>query len=384
MRSIKPKVTTEKNNKNEVIIALHGAIYSVHVYDQLMNALYTHMLNEKKEGEKEAPILSLEDVTWIDSSVPPLLLSCCRILKDYYGQAIRFIHPKDEYVKAYLWYSHFNSLGAGIVNDSDKIDESRRVLDFDRLEASSFLLSGDPPNRKNYMKLFRAKMNYYTSSDSDNYKYQIEDECFLFVKNSIFSRVLSEKLGDTDELKESQRIISELMCNSIIYSLTDLYVNVQMVNKSRFYFTFSDHGIGFYGSLMKRNENNKSKGISVIDPLESKKHSKYNIKNDYSLIDFYAFFTAIKHPESDLRLNIRWLIQEITRANGTLKVHMNHTMLSFYGTDPFYWQNNDVYSWMDHILETTTLDYTRTPLRIFNNGLKGVHIEVLFEDRKED
>lgn len=380
MNKKKSTVMKEVNKQGETIISLHGTVRSVHIYDQLMNVLFGYMVEERKKSRKKAPIISLKEVTWIYPSAATLILCCCRVLKDYYGKPIRFIHPLSESVKRYLFYSFFNSIGKGYVDKSSRVDENSILLDFDSINAQIF--QGED-NSENYMELFRARPDYYTAADPEDFKFQVEVGCSEYVKHSVFTRILKKKLGDTDELSNCQEVLTELMCNSIIYSCSDLLVNVQMISASRYHFTLCDTGIGFLESLKRKDGKPIENEQDIYNLLEARERLKNRPNNDKSLFDFYAFFTAIKHPGTELRSNLKKLIQIITREKGTIKIHMSHTLLCFYGSDDFYYKNEDVYLWMNHIYETASLDYVRSPLRIFSNSLKGVHIEVLFEDGKE-
>lgn len=368
------------NENGDIVIEFYGTFKAYDIYGTLMNSVNEYVLEElrRQQGVEEAkakikpPIISLKEVTWMEAATLPLLLSSCRILRDYFGKPITFIHPKADRVREYLFCSRFNSCALGYRYDGT---QEKSILDFDRNEVEKFDSKGMNP--KNIIETIQAETGFYEKDSEDQYRMKLSstNRTGRYIKR-ILSEYLKEPLGKTEEYDNCLNILTELISNASLYSDSDPFVCVQMKSKKEYYFTICDTGIGFYKSIERKNE--KLPDEKKIDPLDSKKYLRHNINNTDLLSEFFAFFTAMEKVSDPLRQNLRKLIRLITSNGGDIKIHTDRVLMCFSKKDLFYFLNDEPYKWMNHLIENSSSDYRESPLCIYRSRLRGVHIEVIF------
>lgn len=367
------------------IIYMRGRIFSYHIYGPFWNEL-TKLMNEEKQSfhKPQPPIISMEDVTWIDSAVIPLFLSSCLILKEHYGTPIQFIHPIKDDIRNYLFYSKFNSIVMGYRNYI-KMD-SKKILEIDENEAKLFHTEKKGINKGNLMKPLDPDDKYYVLSPNERERRKL-DILSGFIKNisnGPFGNILLDAFGAyNDEFDRCVETLAELICNAFLYSKSEAFLNIQMKSKSEYYFTVSDSGIGFFNSVILKNVKIEDE-TQWIDPLESKNSLDTDIAESIAnlqyLDEFFAFFTAVQNSNKTQRTNLSKLISQITNIGGTVKIHFDRFLLNFWGTDTYYASNAEPYSWMNYILRRYSYNYAESPLCIYKSKrFKGVHIEVIFK-----
>ena len=367
------------------IIYMRGHIFSYHIYGPFWNEL-TKLINEEKQSDykPQSPIISMADVTWIDSAVIPLFLSSCLILKEHYGTPIQFIHPIKDDIRSYLFYSQFNSIVMGYRNNIQM--DSKKILEFDENEAKLFHSEKKGINKGNWIKALNPDDKYYKLSPAERESRKLEYLSILQrnIKNGPFGDILLDAFGTyNDEFDKCVETLSELICNASLYSTSESFLNIQMKSKSEYYFTVSDSGIGFFNSIILKNKTIEDE-TQWINPLESKNSMDSDIAESLAnlqyLDEFFAFFTAVQNSNKTQRTNLSKLISQITKIGGTVKIHFDRFLLNFWGIDKFYASNTEPYNWMNYILRHYSYDYAVSPLCIYKSKrFKGVHIEVFFK-----
>ena len=373
-------VITREKTEEGLQISLHGNIYSYHIYGAFWNELTNYIAEEKQQNRKPCPpIISMEDVKWMGSSVLPLILSSCKVLKAYYEQPIKFIHPQKDSIRNYLFYSKFNSIANGYRNDVQS--EDNKILYFDSAVANSFHVDKNGINEGNMLQAFSPDNRYYSLSIEErellkfSYLRIFEDS----INNGAFGRILTESFGgQNSDYDLCVKILSEIMCNAFLYSQSESFVNIQMKSKFEYYFTVCDTGIGFKNSILLKYKNIDQS--YRIDPLEAKGALNTGITDLKSFDEFFAFFTSLHHSNETERTNLPMLIKMITSVKGTVKVHFDRFLITFWGNDNFYVDNPEPYEWMNHVIKQYSYNYKISPLCIYKSRLfSGVHIEIVFE-----
>lgn len=354
--------------------------YGVKADDLLYNfmvQLNSFMIDRSKtffssQGKKD-PIqitISLENVTYIEATAEPILLSILCVLKQFYEKTVILILPRSNDVKKFLYTTKFyDNSTYGLNKECLFIYNQQDSVSFDDYEKKY--------NPKNIVVKIPGANDYYEKDKEERkkIKYERQDIYKNFLSRQIFGDVIERvfKYG-TDEYYNCIGAISELMCNSELYSLSDSYANFQMENKTKYNMSLSDNGIGFVGSLAKKE----------INPIESKEHlDEYNraqietINSSY-LDDFFALFTAFSKSDPTERLNLWNLIIKIVDNNGKFLIHSGRVRIKF--DDQLCY--NDIYTCMNSIISKYKVPDDNSPLIIYPAKLPGVHIRIVFEGIK--
>lgn len=355
-------VKTEKED-GRTVINLYGKISTYVFYNYFMKELYNYINTNVQR--KQPPIISIKNVKWIDSNVLPCLIIMGIILKQYYRSPIRLEMVYRPSLLQYLEVTDFFYW----------VGEKRlNIFQFDKELIGGFNIFVKPYNRQYKIERFQSIPGFYEKDEEGRklIKYSLLEQLERFDVKRIFGEVLSKVIEkDSQEYDRCIQAIAEVVCNSMLYSMSDSYICVQALPEA-VHISICDMGIGFEESL-------KRKGMELdknmyIDDSRINRIFKYTILND-----FFAVFMALKYAEETDRVNL-WKLKKIVTSNkGIMKIHSNRVQIIFSYTRCARCRRNSVDDCMKCMLENFTTNYRFSPLRIYEAKIEGVHIEIDFK-----
>ncbi len=310
-------------------------------------------------------IISLEEVTFIQAPSAPILLSFIYLLRHFYYW-VELLLPLKENVRQFLDVSGFYE--ASLYTDS--YGTKRDLFQYDKLLSVSYDV-GKHYNPDNRIVRISGVKDYYTLSSDEQKKIKElrQDQYKGFISAQHFQKIIEKIYGkDTRDREDCINAISELICNSELYSLSDSFVNFQMKSKNEYNMCVCDTGIGFEMSLINKK----------INPNEVKRYlTKENIKI-FSKIDkkyhneFFAIFTALKGSEETERDNLWSLIKLISTERQKLIIHSGRIQITFDNSLDY----TDVKTCMNSTI--STFNKRKSNISLCSARMVGVHIMIFF------
>ncbi|AIF53525.1 hypothetical protein [Pelosinus sp. UFO1] len=337
-------------------IFFESKITSYNFYNKFLQELSSFY---KTNGGRIAPNLSLEKVEWMDTLVIPNILSLGLYLSKFHHSQIPLQISWNPRILFFL-----NEIGFF------KIVQSK----FSVYEIDERFLGGFPVDKQYRDK---HKLQYYLPL-ADYYNKKLEDQEFyrneLFEKMR-FGKVLNdykdviEDQGslDSQEVKKTLDVLTELICNSILYSGTECFAFMQ-TNKYGSKISLSDYGIGFRKSLERKN--------IKLKVLEAN-YKIYSQKTGIDLEDFLVIMDVLSYSKSKERENLWELKNIITKNNGILRIHYQSAQVIFTHNKCKNCEE-DIKKCLDCLLETADRDPQYSSARFFKTKFPGVHVEVEF------
>jgi len=402
-------------NENKKEIQFLGKITSYKFYSQLFDALREHY---KSNGKDEIPTFSFVLVDEFDALVIPNLISIGVILKQYHkGKKIQLKILNTSATKFLDSINFFNHVGErNTVSETisengfektiikeigiDIYQFEKRFLGF--YDNKNLQKSFNPDHKlqifrddsyeyyKNYLEFdFEKikKLNTLNKEDkliilkdiellekrldtirTEKY-YQLEPQIKRHFYKNILYKQKTENNGSPIEIKRDEKevktilkILTELVLNSTLYSYSNCSVMIQSKdNKTKI--SISDTGIGLLGSL------------------KYKPNFDYYITKSYSgeykekLERYLLVFDALHYSMNKNRENLFTLLQLIINNGGKMRIHYDNVQVIF-TTNRCY--NCEIIPEKCYkcLLSSLSNDKNISPVRLFDNTLKGIHIEV--------
>lgn len=354
----KKDLTEEYINKHR--INLIGHITSFRFYNFFLKDLFDYV--QENANEEEPPVLSITKMEWIDSNVLPLLISVGLVMKRFYKKPIPIEMIYEPRIIAYLDTTLFFFYGKHL-----------QIFDFDEEYVGGYNETYHFNDNYRLMKN-PALYGYYEKADVERLemKYLVQDQLEKIDIRRVFGPLLAKTMvKDSIEFEDSLREIAEIVSNAQLYSEDVSFVCVQALKKG-ISISISDTGIGITGSLKKKGE-----------LFDKEIMEEMNVKSEESaseaLTDFLGLFTVLKKSESDKRtINLWGLKRHVTQHQGTMRIHTNRIQVLFTSGKCGKCQKNSSIMCMRCILKRFSSDYSISPLRIYREKFKGVHIEIDF------
>lgn len=343
------------------VINLNGNISTYVFYNFFMKEIYDY--TNKSKLTRIPPIISIKNVNWIDSNVLPCLISVGIILKRYYKVPITLEMVYKPSLLQYLDTTEFFYW----------VGEKRlNIYQYDTELIGGFNLYVKEYNKQYKIERFQSKPGYYELNDDEKkiVKYSLLEQLERYDVRRIFGEILSRViLMDSQEYDRCIQAISEIVCNSMLYSESDSYVCIQALAKG-VHISICDIGMGFEKSLHK-------KGLELDIKNEYYNKNEKILKSDI-LNDFFAIFTALKYAEVTDRVNLWKLKKIVTDNKGIMRIHSNRIQIVFSCRRCYKCKHNNVSECMKCMMDNFSTNYKVSPLRIYDAKIEGVHIEIDF------
>lgn len=342
--------------ESKSIIQLEENVTSFNLYNITLNKIKDYYKNYYK-FEKKPITLSFEKVNYIDPIAITVIVLIGIHLRNFHKKPIglKLIYKLD--IIQYLYNIRFFII-------ADKF----HVFDYDKNFLGGF-------NEKTYRDIhkiqeFKSYSKYYSLNDYDRriFKDRLYDTLFKYDIPEYCSKILIDKhIFSEDQIPIIIKTISELVCNSSLYSnsIPICYVHT---NRYRSIISIGDVGIGFSESL-KYNKTINYKLTSIF-----KKNKLYEpIINN--LNDYITIFEVLNFSMNQPRSNLWTLKNMIVNNNSIIRIHYNATQVVFSGSRCANC-NKSAYDCSLCLLNSYNYNKQKSPVRFFNTGLNGVHIEV--------
>lgn len=341
------------------IIYFNHKVTSFNFYTEFLEDLSNFY---KKFGSNRPPIFSFEYTEFIDPGVLPNIIGVGLKLKDYHKQPIQLLLNFRPKLLRFLWEARFFV----IVGENAGL----KIFKYDKNFIGGFDMIPDRiPIDEHVIHRYSPSKEYY--------KLQSEENQLEFRKNLIYElrdyslpHDYQPVLQFFERIEESEidvflDILSEIISNSILYSLSECFATV-FTNKFKTIISLSDIGIGFHKALLKKT-NYK---FSFSNKL------KQTIKDSEELKDFIILFEILNYSQNNNRFNL-WALKEIViNKKGVFRLHYNSTQLIFSKKCSVCSKSEDLIECANCFLDNYQSDKKISPLRLFNHTYQGVHIEV--------
>lgn len=343
----------------ETIIKLKGKVSTFIFYKEFMKAFFIYF--QEDESKNIPPALSFEEVSWIDSNVLPCFISIGIILKRFYKQPLKLYLAYNPTLLQYLETAEFFLWVGPRLN----------IFEYDQEYIGGFNLYVKEYNKNFKIEKFNYLPGFYDLNEKEKEltKFSLLDQLERFdvprIFGSVFALVMS---ADSREYERCISALAETVCNAQLYSESDAFVCVQALPLG-VHISLCDIGIGFKESLAR-------KGIILSAEKEYTKYHNSRVLNNNILDDFFSIFIALKYAKETGRVNLWKLKKIITDNKGTMRIHSNRIQVVFSSGRCFGCEKNSIEACMDCMLENFSTDYQKSPLRIYNTKIVGVHIEI--------
>lgn len=341
-------------------IVFKGTISSLYIYSEILNQLaeYYHHNSDRDS----TPIFDLKEVDYIEPSALPLIISLGEYLCKFHKKSINILLLKGSKIANFLWQTGFL-----------RISEEKQIFNHDKdiLDEFSFKPLRDI-HKMEYTGLMRDYIDLISIPDI------VQKRAYIWDNLSVYDKCKHMKvLSDTNNLSEAAiditlMAITELKTNAIMHSEDRSYMYVAS-NKFATHVSIADCGIGFEKSLEK-----VEKHLEMVKKFENSKN--IGLHNFFVIMDVLNY--SFKKNGLDSRWDLWTLRNEIVRSynfTGSFKIHYINTQVIFTTNrcgkcDKFIKQNKDISVCVKCLLN----DFSNTlfsPIKIFDVGFKGVHIE---------
>ena len=342
----------------------------------LYGSFLTHLMKYIKENKNNPPIISIEKVSWIESSALPIMIGIGLVLKDYYTQPIELLMAYNPSLLQYLQTSRFLNIVGKYGYD---------IFRYDSDLIGGFESYVDPFNPEYKIWKNAYYTGYYDLQEDEQRmkKYQLQDDLINYEVPDQVGNLLRKVTKTSDQYNQYIECISEIESNAILYSYSDSYICTQ-ANKAGVFISLCDIGIGFEKSL-------KLKGVKT-DSIKEYVDKDAKILLDSNIFsEFFSLFQALKTAEEAERMNLWGLKKAVTKNKGTFRIHTKHILIDF--SDEFCNREGcekegckkpeNVVNCMNCILKNYSTDWNSSPLMVFRGSLRGVHIDIRFYKEKE-
>lgn len=246
---------------------------------------------------KETPLFSLKYVEFIHPQALTKLIMIGIALKAFYRKSIPLELGNNIYLNKYLF-------SVGFFNITGK-----NYLNIFEIQNEDFLWSSLEKNIKKYrenhkLMLYFPKNEFYDIKKEDErikYRTKLYEEIRLYLVPKQYKNLLldTEYIKEGDELDLVLTVLSEIVCNGIIYSKSPSVALVQSYSNTT-YISISDYGIGFKKSL----ELKTHKDYSIISNL--KEEGRYDEKNE----GLYYILEIMEYSRKMKRINL-WVLKNL-------------------------------------------------------------------------
>ncbi|MDD4529910.1 MAG: hypothetical protein PHX48_08550, partial [Bacteroidales bacterium] len=280
------------NNETKEI-QFHGDITSFVFYNELLLALREHY---KNNGVKKVPLFSFMYVNYFDPLVVPNLIGIGYILKSIHkGERTPLLFARIDTTKFLdeIWF--FDNVGkpktkseiiGNIVNGQIYAIENNYVMGEDLYDFDPRYLGFYNNQNQQNLNNLEHKVRIY---DDDSYSYYkefktstseeldaIRTDKFNDLKPFIekhFSNIIS-KINDERQIKTILKVITEIVCNSVLYSGSSCAAMLQSRNNKTI-ISISDFGVGFEYSFNKKKEKFGDEYKDVFKEFTEEEQIKY-------------------------------------------------------------------------------------------------------------
>lgn len=336
------------------MLEIEGRLTSLELYEKFIGNLNKWYM---QYGNKEVPILDLRSVDWIDSLCLPNLLVIATIIKSYHKEPLQILLPYDNRTVNFLNTSDFLLTG--------NLDYLQLFsYNSERVSKASFFVNKE--NRKEHKIChYKPDLDYYKiNSEKEQLSYRTlmyEHIRYVIVPKNYKAIIEDKHILTESEVDTLLDIISEIICNSILYSKSISYSFMQ-TDRFKSSFSISDAGIGFKNALL-----NKKNFKYII-------HDEYMDEfNDPKFEDLLSIIEVLNYSMNQNRRNLWSLKSLIVNSGGTLRIHNNSTQVVF-TANKCSGCNKTAEECLKCLKES--YDNALSNLRIFDGRLRGVHIEV--------
>lgn len=311
-----------------------------------------------RSGENiDDPVIDLFNVKWIDALAIPNILVMGSIMRIFHKKPVRLILPNDLRTINFMRTSNFF-----LISDLG----NARLFDYDIEEVNRAEFYINEENRAEHkIHYYKPELLYYSlETEEEQLKYRAamyENIRYVIAPYKYRQVLMDKRVLSENEVDVLLDVISEIICNSILYSKSISYSFIQ-TDKYKSIFSISDSGIGFKKSL----ENKKN--------LNRYLYNKYKDISEYNdLEDFITILDVLYYSMKQDRRNLWQLKEIIVNRGGTLRIHNNSTQVVF-TANKCAGCNKRADECFECLLDAYKKGYSN--VRIFKAKLRGVHIEV--------
>lgn len=367
-------------------IQFSGKITSFIFYNQFFEALNIHY---KLNGSNCIPTFSFECVEHFDATVVPNLIGIGLIINKIHGgekkiplkfariSSTKFLDNAGFFdnVGKEKNYSEIINIG-GYKNEVIK-KQGLNLYDFDPRLLGFY-------NNQHTQKQFNNehKVHIYNDSSYEYYKLFSDPDIskdnldtFLnsvrtnkfnelkpFVEKHYYNILYREKRTE-NEVKIILNVLSELICNSILYSGSLCAAMLQSKNNKTL-ISVSDFGVGFeYSFNLKPN----------FEYLVLKSYGKIENNN---LKKYLLIFEALNYSKNKNRANLFTLLRYVINNGGKMRIHYDTTQVVFTSNRCNKCEDIEPIKCSSCLLNNKSDDQLISPVRFFKDIFQGVHIEV--------
>lgn len=348
-------------NKGGIILedkglSLNNNVTSMRVYEEFL-----YQLNRwyRSGDDISEPIIDLSEVEWLDSAAIPNILSIGNIMRIFHKKPIKLLLPNNMNVLNYL--SNSNFFLASSVKGIELFEYDSELID----RANFFVAKENRDKHK--IQYYLPYIGYY-DIEKEEKQLELRSEIYEEVRYAIVPNRYREVIMDKENLSDNEvdvllDVISEVICNSMLYSKSISYATIQ-TNRFKSIFSISDTGIGFKKSLISKKNYKSSIGNS---------ENTRTIKDKKEYYDFFAIMEMMEYSYLQDRRNLWSLKNIIVNKGGTLRIHNNSTQV-IYSSNKCAGCHKHARECVDCFLKS--YNEGRSNIRIFKASLRGVHIEV--------
>ena len=152
-------------------------------------------------------------------------------------------------------------------------------------------------------------------------------EYYTYKVRNHFEEILKESNQTDDIVFEYVQILSELITNGVLHSLSDVY-SLMFTDKEKTSFSISDNGIGLYESLLLKENKKINDSYHLFDLFKELTESislnvDEKIKESFFSIFEALFFSILKDRKGlfDLMSNV------VLNSNGYFRLHNNNAQI---------------------------------------------------------
>lgn len=362
-------------------------------YNNLLEQLTDHY-----SRTPEKPILSFEELEWIEPSVLPNLVGLGLYLKQYHNEMIELRLKYNPKLLKYLEdVGFFNLIG----ERTQSTPEALEIFAFNKDYLGGYSVYDIKETRVDHkIRCYTPRTKYFeikNKVDKEIFRDELIEELESFVLRTHFSEVLYDKEITGENIDETYERLAEPISNGMLHSGSHTIVMMQ-TTKFNTKISISDVGKGFEKSFIE-----KDIAFDLIEFVNAK-HIYQNSLHDFYMIQQILLYSMTKTRKGFLD----FIIDVVIINNGTVRIHYNSTqivlttafinelsviqerrdkILTFKLNNPNL-NTGDVYEnlYKDSLEAIVNLgvkikgkyksDLKRSPLRLYKVKLQGIHIEI--------
>lgn len=374
MISYKPEVKT---------IELSGEISSYGFFSEMFIALREYY---SQEGIGVPPIISIIGVDRFDPLVLPNLFGIGILLKNIHNIKTQFKFARvssTKYLESTKFFDNVGEekeIGEEFSVDGNRILKTKKIgcslFDFDKNELGFYNNQHDLSsyNTEHKLQVFNdSSYEYYKNYNEITDKYKLDlildtirTEKFNVLKPLVekyFFNILYKNNHTQYQITEILQILTEVICNSILYS-GSLCAAMLQTRENKTTISISDFGVGFEYSF-KQKPNFK---YSVTDA--------YLGENKEDLSKYLLIFDALEYSKNKKRENLYTLLEIVINGGGKMRIHYDNVQVIFTSNRCRKCQTIEPVKCSTCLLNSMSHDKLISPVRFFDSKFQGVHIEV--------